>query len=97
MTSISIRAVDLRKNGYIVEVKDSVLYANYKNSINELNLYNLSKDKFLFMTRDEVNANVSADSHLRYLYYVALNLFIYLILKSIIIYRNFLSLYVPLL
>ena len=80
-------AVALRKNGYIVEVKDSVLYANYKNSINELNLYNLSKDKFLFMTRDEVNANVSADSHLRYLYYVALSLCIYLILKILI--QNF--------
>ena len=74
----------LSKSGYIVEVKDNVLYANYKNSINELDLYNLFKDKFTFMTRDEVNANITADRHLRYLYYIVLSLFIYLILKLLI-------------
>ena len=82
-------AGSLSDSGYVVEVKDNVIHANYQNNSNRLDLYNLAKDNFIFMTREDVNANMDADGHLRSVYYVILSLLFYLVFKSLRIGEKF--------
>lgn len=86
LVPIEYAAKALRDLGhYNVEVKGNELYAKYDaNTVNQLDLYSLAKDKFVFMTRNEVRSNTEADANLRAMYYLALAIAYYLFFKFLI-------------
>lgn len=78
---LSVIADELKKIGYEVKIENDIVYANFVNVYDVLNLYAIAKDSFIFMSQEEVNNYIKDDEQLRCLY------FIFLVISCLFLFR----------